>query len=53
MKLTSKIKKLEFEARIFISFSIVILACAISYFFFGHFPPNYITIFRVFGLEKY
>jgi len=53
MKLISKIKKLEFEARIFISFSIVILACAISYFFFGHFPSNYITIFRAFGLEKY
>lgn len=53
MKLTSKIKKLEFEARIFISFSIVILACAISYFFFGHFPPNYITIFRAFGFEDY
>ena len=53
MKLISKINKFEFEARIFISFSIVILACVISYFFFGHFPSNYITIFRAFGLEKY
>ncbi|HMQ70065.1 MAG TPA: DUF3419 family protein [Ignavibacteria bacterium] len=53
MKLTSKIRKFEFESRIFISLSIVILACIISVAFFSHYPPVYITLFRLSGLEEY
>ncbi len=53
MTLKSKIRKFEFESRIFISLSIVILVCAVSVVFFSHYPAVYITIFRLSGLEDY
>ena len=53
MNTVSKTLKYEFEARIFVSFSIVLLACIISAEFFGHSSPNYVTILGLFGLEKY
>jgi len=53
MKLKEKIKQLEFEARIFVSFSIVILACVISVVLFSDFDANYLVIFRFAGVEEY
>jgi S-adenosylmethionine-diacylglycerol 3-amino-3-carboxypropyl transferase len=53
MSLIVKIKKLEFEARIFVSFSIVILVCVTSFVFFSHFDAGYIYIFKLFELEKH
>ena len=53
MNTVSKTLKYEFEARIFVSLSIVALACIISAEFFGHSSPNYVTILGLFGLEKY
>lgn len=53
MKIKEKIKQLEFEARIFVSFSIVILACVISVVLFKDFEPNYLVIFRLAGIEEY
>ena len=53
MKLISKINKFEFEARIFVSFSIVILTCIISFAFFSHLDTSFIYIFRLLGIEQY
>jgi S-adenosylmethionine-diacylglycerol 3-amino-3-carboxypropyl transferase len=53
MKLKDKIMHLEFEARIFVSFSIVILACVISVVFFSEFEANYLVIFKLAGVEEY
>ncbi|MDT3696006.1 MAG: DUF3419 family protein [Ignavibacterium sp.] len=53
MKLKEKINQIEFEARIFVSFSIVIITCLISIILFADFPSNYIFIFRSVGIEEY
>lgn len=53
MILKEKIRKIEFEARIFVSFSIVIITCLISLIFFNGYEKNYITILRLFGIEEY
>ena len=53
MKSTSKIIRYEFEARIFVSFSIVILTCVISAVFFSQSSPIYVLLFGMAGLEKY
>ena len=53
MKSTLLLKKIEFEARIFISLAIVILACVISIVFFRNSPAIYVQAFEVIGLEKF
>ena len=53
MKTASKILRYEFEARIFVSLSIVALSCIISAIFYRQSSPIYVTIFRMFDLEKY
>ncbi len=53
MKTASRILRYEFEARIFVSLSIVALACIISVVFFRESSPIYVMIFGMFGLEKY
>lgn len=53
MKLKENIKQIEFEARIFVSFSIVIIACLISITLFADFPSNYVFIFNSLGIEEY
>ena len=53
MKLISKIKKFEFEARIFVSFSIVILTCVLSFAFFSQLDTSFIYVFRLLGIEQY
>jgi len=49
----SKLIRYEFEARIFVSFSIVILTCVISAVFFSQSSPLYVLFFRIVGLERY
>lgn len=49
--LNMKIKKIEFEIRIFISFSIVILICALSFSVFSEYPENVVVIGRLIGLS--
>ncbi len=53
MKTVSGILRFEFEARIFVSLFIVTISCLISAVFFSASSPLYVTIFGVFGLEKY
>jgi S-adenosylmethionine-diacylglycerol 3-amino-3-carboxypropyl transferase len=53
MKTVSRILRFEFEARIFVSFFIVALACIISAIFFSRSSPIYVSIFGFIGLEKY
>ncbi|MBK9225893.1 MAG: DUF3419 family protein [Ignavibacteria bacterium] len=53
MKTVSRLLRYEFEARIFVSFFIVALACIISVVFFSRSSPLYAAIFGVVGLEKY
>ncbi len=53
MKSASKFIRYEFEARIFVSFSIVILTCIISAVFFSQSSPIYVLLFRMVGLERY
>ncbi|NIM91624.1 MAG: DUF3419 family protein [Candidatus Aminicenantes bacterium] len=45
-----KIKKIEFEVRIFISFSIVILVCALSFSVFAEYPANAVVLGKLAGL---
>jgi S-adenosylmethionine-diacylglycerol 3-amino-3-carboxypropyl transferase len=47
-----KIKKIEFEMRIFISFSIVILICALSFSVFAEYPANAVVIGKLAGLSE-
>lgn len=49
--LNMKIKKIEFEIRIFISFSIVILICALSFSVFAQHPANVVVIGKLVGLS--
>ena len=49
--LNMKIKKIEFEIRIFISFSIVILICALSFSVFSEYPENVVVIGKLAGLS--
>jgi S-adenosylmethionine-diacylglycerol 3-amino-3-carboxypropyl transferase len=53
MELKKIIKQLEFEARIFVSFSIVIITSLISIFFFRNYEKNFETIFRIINAEEY
>ncbi|HVO75028.1 MAG TPA: DUF3419 family protein [Ignavibacteriaceae bacterium] len=53
MKRINKLNKFEFEARIFISFSIVIIVCAISFIFFDGYKPIYKIISYLTGLSNY
>ncbi len=53
MKSASKLMKYEFEARIFVSSSIVILTCVISAVFFSQSSPIYVLLFGMVGLERY
>ncbi len=53
MKLKEKIRKIEFEARIFISFSIVILTCTLSLLVFSNSSSTYLFICRLLWLEEY
>lgn len=46
-----KIKKIEFEIRIFISFSMVILICALSFSVFSEYPENVVVIGKLAGLS--
>ncbi len=46
-----KIRKIEFEIRIFISFSIVILICALSFSVFSEYPENVVAVGRFVGLS--
>jgi S-adenosylmethionine-diacylglycerol 3-amino-3-carboxypropyl transferase len=46
-----KIKKIEFEIRIFISFSIVILICVLSFSVFAEYPENVVVIGKLVGLS--
>ncbi len=45
------VRKFEFEARIFISFSIVIVACALSFVVYRSAPGNMIIVGRWFGMD--
>ena len=49
--LNMKIKKIEFEIRIFISFSIVILICALSFSVFSEYPENAVVVGKLAGLS--
>ncbi len=53
MNTPSKFLKFEFEARIFVSFSIVILVCIISFGYFGNYPATYELLLSLFGLAGY
>ncbi len=53
MKTASKILRYEFEARIFVSLSIVALTCLISALYFRQSSPIYVMIFELFDLGKY
>ena len=53
MKSASKLIRYEFEARIFVSFSIVILTCVISAVFFSQSSPIYVLLFGMVGLERH
>lgn len=53
MNLKEKIEKNEFEARIFISFSIVIIVCFISFILMKDYQPVYYVIFEALGIESY
>jgi S-adenosylmethionine-diacylglycerol 3-amino-3-carboxypropyl transferase len=46
----TKIQKFEFEARIFISFSIVIIICLLSFSIFRYEPANSVLIGKMIGL---
>ena len=48
--LNMKIKKIEFEVRIFISFSIVILVCVLSFSVFAKYPANVVVLGKLAGL---
>jgi S-adenosylmethionine-diacylglycerol 3-amino-3-carboxypropyl transferase len=50
-KLIRSVRKVEFEARIFISFSIVILICVLSFVVYRSSPSNIIIAGRWFGIE--
>jgi len=50
--LNMKIKKIEFEIRIFISFSIVILICVLSFSVFSEYPANAVVIGKLAGLSE-
>jgi S-adenosylmethionine-diacylglycerol 3-amino-3-carboxypropyl transferase len=50
--LNMKIKKIEFEIRIFISFGIVILICALSFSVFAEHPANAVVIGKLVGLSS-
>lgn len=47
----STLRKAEFQARIFVSFGIVILVCLLCYLVFPGIPPIVISLGRVFGLS--
>ncbi|HSR18062.1 MAG TPA: DUF3419 family protein, partial [Ignavibacteriaceae bacterium] len=53
MKIIDKLKKIEFEARIFISFFIVIFACMVSFIFFDEYKPIYKIISDLTGLNNF
>ena len=53
MKTFTELKKAEFETRIFVSFSIVIIVCAISFLLFNESKPVYKIISKVFGLTEH
>lgn len=53
MSLSSKILRYEFEARIFVSLSIVAMACGISLLYFRRSPPVYESLAGLAGLESY
>ncbi len=46
-----KIRKFEFESRIFISFAIVLFICVLSFTVFEHIPANSVFIGKCFGLS--
>ena len=50
--LTLKLQKFEFEARIFISFGIVILICTLSFLVYGAAPTNLATIGSWMSMES-
>ncbi len=49
--LNMKIKKIEFEIRIFISFSIVILIVVLSFSIFSEYPENAVVLGKLAGLS--
>ena len=49
--LNMKIKKIEFEIRIFISFSIVIFVCVLSFSVFAQHPTNVVVLGKLTGLS--
>ncbi|MCK5608324.1 DUF3419 family protein [Candidatus Pacearchaeota archaeon] len=51
-KFIMKLRKFEFEARIFISFSIVLLICLLSFLVYTSVPNNIIIIGSWFGMES-
>jgi S-adenosylmethionine-diacylglycerol 3-amino-3-carboxypropyl transferase len=48
----SKLREIEFEARILVSFGIVILACLLSHIFFPGSPANVVRLGRLVGLHS-
>lgn len=49
---TNKLHRWEFEARIFVSFAIVILVCGLSFALFPHSPSTLVLAGRLFGLSE-
>ena len=49
--LAMKIQKFEFESRIFVSFSIVIFICVLSFSIFAHTPASAVIIGKIVGLS--